>query len=206
MLRPPTVPLRMDDVTRAYIEDASRKFHITAAKTIGPKVRILGYSDTLWQTYHEMTVYKSSGDVTETAFSEGLGGVPILHALADLVTLGLYERTPSRRGFRQKERMHRHIASRYQDENWREVKEALRDLRIYLGPLEEAEKDLNYSLELVPTGKAETWITGNDMQSLCEEAVILGADAIIHYQQNRGKSFGTPVRKLNIQNRLQSAG
>jgi hypothetical protein len=87
--------------------------------------------------------------------------------------------------------------------NQMDLNDKIKDIRLYQGGLEEVAAVLGKELELVDTGKPQTFIKVEkrdgsyasilpDTDWLRLEAFKLHADAVIHYQP--GSAIGTPVR------------
>jgi len=74
----------------------------------------------------------------------------------------------------------------FQKANLADLEKAVKDIKVYQGTIEGAE------LELIDTGKPETFIRARDTFWLRAKAYALGADAVINYQS--GSSIGTPVK------------
>lgn len=80
----------------------------------------------------------------------------------------------------------------FQKANLEDLKDAIKDIKIYQGTTEEVEKELGVELKRIDTGKPETFIQGEDSFWLRVKAHLLGADAVVHYQP--GSAIGTPVK------------
>ncbi len=80
----------------------------------------------------------------------------------------------------------------FQEENMEDLKEAIKDIKIYQGIIEEVSRELGVELKRVDTGKPETFVQEKDSFWLRVKAHLLGADAVVHYQP--GSAVGTPVK------------
>ena len=91
------------------------------------------------------------------------------------------------------------------EENDKEIKEKIKDIKIYQGDIKRAEKELG-SLKEVDTGSAETFLRESLAYGVGQprtyflriRAYQLGADAIIHYAEERNSCMGTPVEKKSL--------
>jgi len=80
----------------------------------------------------------------------------------------------------------------FQQANLTNLTEKIKDIRLYPGGFSEVSKKLGRRLEIVDTGKPETFISAENKFDLRIKAYGLRANAVIHY--NPSSSIGTPVR------------
>lgn len=85
-----------------------------------------------------------------------------------------------------------HDAKVLRERNEKDLEDAISPIRLYQGTIDEVSGELGVGLKRVDTGKPETFIYERDSHALRIKALILGADALVHYQP--GSSIATPVR------------
>ena len=85
----------------------------------------------------------------------------------------------------------------FEEKNLDDIKEKIKDIKVYQGTVEEVSKELGRPLKRIETNAPETFIKANDTFWLRVKAYLLGANAIIHYQP--GSSIGTPVKYQTVE-------
>ncbi len=113
----------------------------------------------------------------------------------DIITLGLhklYTSIPFIKRDKRKTREFNQNFNKFQNANMSELTEAIKDIRIYQGTIDEVANDLGFALERVDTKDPKTYIAAEDTFYLRVKAHLMGADAIVHYQP--GSAIGTPVK------------
>lgn len=108
------------------------------------------------------------------------------------IPLAIYHALPGTRDRVKKARGYHRNVKQFQDANMIDLREAVKDIRIYQGSAEEVSRDIGRPLERVDTGKPETFVIGEDTFWLRVAAHYLGANAVVNCQP--GSSTGTPVR------------
>lgn len=189
----PIVPMDLDDNTRAFLGTLDDKLdRIEAVKVDDGKLYVLGtYTKILDKCYREIVKDITSGRESETSFMEPdtFGGV-----FAAVFTLGLHYLfvTLDRKELVKK---HNEKVEGYKQANLAEAEEAVKDIRVFQGTVDEVSKELGKPLERVDTGKAETFMRTSDILNLRVQAYLMGANAVVHYQP--GSATGTPVKFAN---------
>lgn len=112
--------------------------------------------------------------------------------VAPYVATIVHNLRPSVKGRRNKTIAYFNEVETAKKKNQDDLVEAVKDVRLYQGSIDEVAEDLKTSMERIDTGEPKTYICNDDPFKLRVEAAILGADAVVHYQ--RGSSMGTPVR------------
>jgi len=189
----PNVPIDMDAETRNFLESLEGKLdEIDVARVEGEDLYVLGlkkefYDLILWD--FEIVMDRVSGQVRETSFKK-LESIDTVFARA--FSFGLYELSSNIRQRKIQTKEYERKVAQYKIANLNDIKEKVKDVRIYQGNFDEVQRELGRSLERVDTGKPETFLEAHGPLWLRVEAYLHGADAIIHYQP--GSSIGTPVR------------
>lgn len=80
----------------------------------------------------------------------------------------------------------------FQQANLMDLRKKVKDIKLYQGGFSEVSERLRRKLEIVDTGKPETYISAENNFDLRVKAYGLGANAVIHCKS--GSSVGTPVR------------
>jgi len=135
----------------------------------------------------------------------GEGGIPILTnaqmllmlpaAVAGYATPFLDYLRPSVRERLRKTKRFNKTTQEFKNRNMDDLTEAVKDIRVYQEPVAGVEQALGRPLEIVDTGKSETFIKDKDSFWLRVKAYCLGANAVVDYQP--GSSIGTPVKYIN---------
>lgn len=149
---------------------------------------------------HYITHDANSGEIIqEDSFKSKDNSDLVFSFTFSLLGVGLpffiNELRPSNFKNRRKAREYYNKVHQFKNANMADLREAVKDIKVYQGTIEEVSEDLGKGLERIDTGKPETFIKGKDTFWLRVKAHIFGADAVVHYQP--GSSIGTPVRYIN---------
>ena len=190
----PNVSIDMDDEEINFLKSLEGKIsNIDVARIEGDNLHILGTKGKeemgIKILYYEITKNKISGEVKETYFKDPFSPdtlpIQFLTALLYNLTPSVWQRWKELKNYNKK-------FIKYKEDNLRDIKNKIKDIRVYQGTIDEVQKELGRPLKRVETNKPETFLQENNPFWLRVEAYLLGADALVHYQP--GSSIGTPVK------------
>lgn len=193
----PNISIDMDDEEINFLKSLEGKIsNIDVARVEGDNLHVLGTKGKedmgIRIFYYEITKNKTSGEVKETYFKDPLSPdmlpIQFLTALLYNLTPSVWQRWKELKNYNKK-------FTKYREDNLKDIKNKIKDIRVYQGTIDEVQKELGRPLKRVETNKPETFLQENNPFWLRVEAYLLGANAIVHYQP--GSSIGTPVKYNN---------
>lgn len=188
----PNVPIDMDEQTKSFVESLEDKIgYIDVVRVEEDNINVLGKDSYYGHRYYEVLQNRTSGEISETSFKDSYSldvGVPMV------LSFGIYSFAPHIRKREKQKREHEQKVEQFREANLNDIREKIKDIRVYQGTMDEVQKELG-PLERIDTGKPETFLEEVNTFWLRVKAYLNGADAIVHYQP--GSSIGTPVRYSN---------
>ena len=195
----PASPLVIGQEALKFVESLEdRLSYISVIRIDDTSISVLG-SNSKTGLYHEIVRYASLREDKYFSFKdpEIFGAIS-----ASFLTFGLYTFTENMRRRKRQYKDYQQKVKQYEEANEKEILEKINKIKVYQGDVKEAEKELGH-LERVDTGSADTFLKeplASNLESsrtyfLRIRAYQLGADAILHYVQDRNVCMGTPVRK-----------